>query len=246
MNCMYCDKEFDKKVQNQLYCSNECGILYRRNLLKNRKNTKCLVCNNPTHNPKFCSSSCAAVYNNHTYPKRVRTPNSCIVCGNQTDFGRKRCKNCIEQLKQTGTMSYNKERQNKECINCGEVFSGLSYSKYCSIECKKDYRKRNNKGSRNPIGIDLTLKDATYDYLHKSSMFALVRSRSRSIGKSHGLDKKCFNCGYSKHVEICHIKPVHKFTEGSLVSEINSLSNLIGLCPNCHWEFDHGMLNLER
>jgi hypothetical protein len=23
---------------------------------------------------------------------------------------------------------------------------------------------------------------------------------------------------------------------------VNSLDNLVGLCPNCHWEFDHGLL----
>jgi hypothetical protein len=25
---------------------------------------------------------------------------------------------------------------------------------------------------------------------------------------------------------------------------VNSLDNLVGLCPNCHWEFDHGLLQL--
>jgi predicted restriction endonuclease len=25
---------------------------------------------------------------------------------------------------------------------------------------------------------------------------------------------------------------------------VNSLDNLLGLCPNCHWEFDHGLLRL--
>jgi hypothetical protein len=25
---------------------------------------------------------------------------------------------------------------------------------------------------------------------------------------------------------------------------VNSLDNLVGLCPNHHWEFDHGLLQL--
>jgi predicted HNH restriction endonuclease len=25
---------------------------------------------------------------------------------------------------------------------------------------------------------------------------------------------------------------------------VNALDNLVGLCPNCHWEFDHGLLQL--
>jgi hypothetical protein len=28
------------------------------------------------------------------------------------------------------------------------------------------------------------------------------------------------------------------------ISVVNSLDNLVGLCPNCHWEFDHGLLQL--
>jgi hypothetical protein len=50
-------------------------------------------------------------------------------------------------------------------------------------------------------------------------------------------------CGYSKHVAVCHIKPVHSFKDGTPAHKINSLSNLCYLCPNCHWSFDHDMLN---
>ena len=32
---------------------------------------------------------------------------------------------------------------------------------------------------------------------------------------------------------------IHSFNENSLVSEVNDISNLIPLCPNCHWEFDN-------
>ena len=37
-------------------------------------------CNNKTKNPKYCSKSCAASYNNILYPRR-RTKKKCIVCG---------------------------------------------------------------------------------------------------------------------------------------------------------------------
>ena len=54
----------------------------------------------------------------------------------------------------------------------------------------------------------------------------------------------CRICGYSKHVEIHHIKPVSSFSSDTPISVINQLENLIALCPNCHWEFDHGILKL--
>lgn len=54
----------------------------------------------------------------------------------------------------------------------------------------------------------------------------------------------CQSCGYDKFVEIAHIKPVSSFSADSLVKVINDRNNLVALCPNCHWEFDHGRLIL--
>lgn len=56
--------------------------------------------------------------------------------------------------------------------------------------------------------------------------------------------KPCFKCGYDKHVELCHIKPVSSFPETATLGEINALSNNIQLCRNCHWEYDHGLFIL--
>lgn len=47
-----------------------------------------------------------------------------------------------------------------------------------------------------------------------------------------------------KHVEIAHIRAVADFSDEDLLSEINHPDNLVGLCPNHHWEYDNGLLNL--
>ena len=49
-----------------------------------------------------------------------------------------------------------------------------------------------------------------------------------------------------KHVELCHIKPIHSFSETSTLGEINSENNVVQLCPNCHWEFDNGFLDIIK
>ena len=49
----------------------------------------------------------------------------------------------------------------------------------------------------------------------------------------------CACCGYDKHVELAHIKPVSSFDVNTLISVVNSEENVIQLCPNCHWEFDN-------
>jgi predicted HNH restriction endonuclease len=43
-------------------------------------------------------------------------------------------------------------------------------------------------------------------------------------------------------VEICHIKGIAEFSQNSLISEVNALSNLVALCKNHHWEHHHGYL----
>ena len=48
-----------------------------------------------------------------------------------------------------------------------------------------------------------------------------------------------FVYNYDKHIEIAHIKAIKDFDPDTRLSQINDVSNLLPLCPNCHWEFDH-------
>ena len=61
-----------------------------------------------------------------------------------------------------------------------------------------------------------------------------IRELARNKALHYNRFYKCANCGYDKHVEVCHIKSIDSFNENSFISEINDLSNLVGLCPNCH------------
>jgi hypothetical protein len=158
--------------------------------------TICINCKKQTKNPKFCSKSCAATYNNSKFPKR-KPENRCIDCNKLITCERKRCEE-----------HYLIWQENKKAK-------------------------------------DLTLKDAIYEKHHRSSAFALIRSRARQVAKKIKIDKECQICGYNKHVEIAHINPISSFSESVLISEINSPDNLAALCPNCHWEFDHNLTQLK-
>lgn len=72
-----------------------------------------------------------------------------------------------------------------------------------------------------------------------------IRKLAEKIYKESNRDLKCSVCGYDKHVEIAHIKAVSDFNEETTIAEINSLDNLIALCPNHHWEFDSKLIDLE-
>ena len=144
------------------------------------------------------------------------------------------------------------------CINCG---TATSNPKFCSRSCstivankakpKRVAKDRNclRCGCQVPRGRtvcedclspkDITLGEATYTKHHQSSAFALVRSRARAVVKDW--EKICKHCGYSKHVEVCHIKAISEYPPDTKLSAINDPSNLLLLCPNCHWEFDNAL-----
>lgn len=72
---------------------------------------------------------------------------------------------------------------------------------------------------------------------------AKIRGYARAVwSKFFGETTECEHCDYNHHVEICHINAIASFSVGAYLSEINDINNLAALCPNCHWDFDHGLL----
>ena len=113
----------------------------------------------------------------------------------------------------------------------------LKVTKPCKI-CQGPTNRRkllcsNCKSNEN----NLTLDELTYKKSLPQQALNYIRYLSRQKGKK--LFSQCFNCDYSKHIEIAHIKPITDFDKTTKILEINHESNLLGLCPNCHWEFDH-------
>jgi hypothetical protein len=76
---------------------------------------------------------------------------------------------------------------------------------------------------------------------------ACRHARLRQEARRHYLSARpyrCVCCGYDKHIEVCHKSALTSFPLDTPISVVNSLDNLVGLCPNCHWEFDNGLLQL--
>lgn len=80
---------------------------------------------------------------------------------------------------------------------------------------------------------------------HLSWAFSHVRGLNRITNK-HLSALPCANCGYDKHVHLHHIKPLSEFPDSATIAEVNSPSNNIQLCPNCHWEADNGLLDVHK
>jgi len=77
-----------------------------------------------------------------------------------------------------------------------------------------------------------------------ASRYTGVRSHARKVFEESRKPKQCVVCGYDKHVEICHIREISTFPPETPVIEINDPSNLVALCPNHHWELDHGLIRM--
>lgn len=119
-------------------------------------------------------------------------------------------------------------KKNTICTICGK---NCDKRKSICLECSSEKRRQKMLKTEQTIG------EKTYDK-HKYAKYSYVRYHAREVMKEAGINK-CQKCGYDKHIECCHIKAVSSFPPETKISEINSLDNLIGLCPNCHWEFDN-------
>ena len=142
----------------------------------------------------------------------------------------------------------------KEIINNSfgwtEITNGLGYKSLLN----KDIRDRIIKRCES-LGIELKLnkpssilKRTKGEFISNSKNYQCYRSSVRRLAeqiyKNSIDDCKCVVCGYNKHIEVAHIKAVADFDDSATIAEINDINNLIGLCPNHHWEFDNGLLDI--
>ncbi len=210
-------------------------------------------CENAYGSGRFCGATCARGFSTKakrleinikvsgtlkaTYPVKPRPPKapplslicSECSCGYLSHFKNKYCSKSCSRKATNRIASEWRRAHKKPCPKCGD----LIYPE--AVTCKKC---RNNDGAYRG---DITLKEAVYLFHHKSSAFALVRSRARTIVRKLGW-KSCWVCGYNRHVEAAHIKSIAEFPMDTRLSIINDQTNLATLCRNHHWEYDHNML----
>jgi hypothetical protein len=222
--CTYCKKEFkrakaqvneNKKRGRQNFCSPACI----QNSLR-LPAIKCLQCNKQffpgVSDRKFCSQRCSATYSNI---HRVKS-------GIHPDIFKEYIKG-IPQIKCT----------------------------LCKICAKPLEQKRHNNGKFSRVMYCETCKPRksittkTKEQLFKErktwqSARSSIRKNAERIYLSAFPKPTCVICGYSTTVEVAHRRAVSSFSGSAPITAINNISNLIGLCPNHHYEFDKGLIIL--
>ena len=152
----------------------------------------------------------------------------------------------------------------------GSKLSDVRCKLFCNHKCAARF---NNRGRKCKHAVQRTCRICNESFIHappdntKSTCSACCEKRRQEISsRTKGsftkgnkralrdsarsalkhLGKKCIVCGYDKFVEACHIRPVKDFPDSSTWKEINDISNIVPLCPNCHWEFDRNLIVMNR
>lgn len=127
-------------------------------------------------------------------------------------------------------------KRTKKTYLCEECSNPcIARRKYCS-EC---FINRTKKKKMVEIRNDITINGK-----HPSWTHVKVRLLCRSWNKEL-ISMPCKICGYSLHVELCHIKPISAFGDDATLEEVNSKNNIVPLCRNHHWELDNGYISIS-
>lgn len=162
--------------------------------------------------------------------------NKCKFCSKKTTNPKFCSKSCA--AKENNKIP--KRKLSKKCSRCSNIVRN-----YRSTLCEHHYQM--GLKNKKEYLLNLTLQDYTdrncIKNLHHSSKFAHIRGLCRSWNKDK-IKLPCHICGYSKHVELAHIKSLSSFPPTATLKEVNSSNNVVQLCPNCHWEFDNKLITL--
>ena len=196
-----------------------------------------------THGNIYCSRKCASQARTIS-----RTEITCNCCGKK--FYRKATEaNNVNYCSQScaatinGKLHPKRSPKNEDgkrvkrvllCLMCctSEVRTTGAFCKSCKKSKSESIRSSKTLGQ---------LKKESRE-LHFASI--KVRNHARKFVKPLMGTQECVVCGYKTYVEVCHKKAVSEFDDSDTLGEINSLENLVFLCPNHHKEFDLGLLVL--
>jgi len=209
---------------------------------------------------KFCSIGCSkAKEKKLLVDEYLKNPKHCMYCSKPIDIIgdsvsatkiKKFCNSTCFGLYNANNIKMKfKEIKRKKCCRCEAdityMYSGKKekYCKECSEEVKKErYKIRVEKRTS---FVDLTIHDVFLLYSTRGSARAMIDNYARKEIVKTYKEKRCLLCGYTKSVDVCHIKAVESFSDNSFISEVNSSSNLIYLCPNHHRELDRGFIEAD-
>lgn len=155
---------------------------------------------------------------------------NCKNCGQETSNPKFCSRSCSTRA---SNLSSPKRPLTRVCARCPNIVMS-SRSSLC-ITCNSIYGVKSKDIKNKTIGEYRNMMSVKGK--HPSWLHAAIRGFAHTW-LEHLTHEPCRNCGYTKHVELCHIKPISKFPDSALLKDVNAESNVMPLCRNCHWEMD--------
>lgn len=152
----------------------------------------------------------------------------CLHCEKET----KNPKFCSSNCSATYNNIKRSKHPSNNCVKCGEK---IKHTSICCIKCYPLY-KIEKFGEK--------IIKQFRDIPSSKNRYQDVRNHAHRVADYYDIKKECPYCDYRNHVQLCHIKDIGDFPNDSTLNEINDPTNLIYLCPNHHWDLDHGHLFL--
>lgn len=159
---------------------------------------------------------------------------NCKISTNNPKFCSRQC-----AAKVNNRLNPKRKPITRKCKCCDAL--AITQRRYCPEHIGAAQRARIRRNKRT-LGEIMSRQGK----VHPSWVRSYIRRFSRTDYLNSGRPKCCEKCGYSKHFEVCHIKPLKTFPLTATIEEVNALSNLVALCPNCHWEFDNSHMGVSR
>lgn len=176
--------------------------------------------------------------------KYLENPNKCLHCGKPilpqegqrlSDVKKKKfCSHSCSASYNNSKRSNTKDESNY-CPICGKPKT--KKAEICS-DCYNQSRSISNKTLGYYINNNKYLTTKCSD----------IRTNARKVLENSNRIKLCSCCKderFNSILEVHHIKGILEFSKDTLISEINSLDNLVYLCPNCHALLEKGLISLE-
>lgn len=161
--------------------------------------------------------------------------NNCSNCSNVTDNPKFCSRSCAAI---SNNKNFPKRRRGRLCRGCGKnkILRGWKNCDEC-IAASNLRRRDWATATVAEVNDRKRMKD-------KHPAWALGQMRAITREWNRDRPRICQRCGYSKHVEHAHIKPLSAFGDSDMLIDVIRAENVLILCRNCHWEFDNGLLEI--
>ena len=244
---VYSEENYKNAKTNDVFefVCKKCGEIFLK--------TKREISKNKGKIPVFCSQTCQKQY----YKDECYVIVKCENCGKEKkilkgDYNKSETKkffcnhSCSAEYNNKNRVletdiiwEYNgktKKGYNK-CPICGEL------KFYTSKLCKKCSDKEKYLVKERTLGSYVDGKQ----YL--TSKCGEIRKDARKTIENSKVEKVCAYCKnheFDEILEVHHIKGILEFDSETTIKEINSLPNLIWLCPNHHKMLEKGLIKLSE